>query len=288
MHGRSRRGICASAAIVVGTVCGLLATARPAYAIETSRASTSAASRADALRSIPLRKLDPRYRQSVQQVLNDTSLYRRLPTMMVECHPPMFTFMAKNPDLLVQIWRQLGISNVNLVRTGTNAYRLTDNVGTTGKLVIVEQTCDDLAQNRIVMYAEGAYEGKPFKRPMTAQCVMLLRSGSVKETNGRPYVAARLDTFVRIDRTSLELFAKALHPLVGKNADRNFSDTITFIGNLSQAAETRPVTIERLALSLPHTSSGQRSELVQLAYQCSKQKSASAVSTGPRLARTAD
>lgn len=281
MHGLSRWKIC-----TIATVCGLLAAAGPTQAVETNRASTSAASRADALRAIPLRRIDPQYRSAVQQVLNDTSLYRRLPTMMVDCHPPMFTFLAQNPDLLVQIWRQLGISNVNLVRTGTNAYRLTDSVGTTGKLVIVEQTCDDLAQNRVVMVAEGAYEGKPFKRPVTAQCVMLLRSGSVQETNGKHYVAARLDTFVRIDRRSLELFAKALHPLVGKNADRNFSDTITFIGNLSQAAETRPATIERLAMSLPHTSTGQRSTFAQLAYQCSEQESAEP--EGPRLARSAD
>jgi serine/threonine protein kinase len=60
-------------------------------------------------------------------------------------------------------------------------HRLSDGAGTTCKLVIVEQTCDDQAQNRIVMYGEGAYEGTPFQRPINAQCVVMLRSGTFRD-----------------------------------------------------------------------------------------------------------
>jgi hypothetical protein len=231
---------------------------------ESSSATTSSKARIEAIRGIPLQQIAPEYRRQVKHVLDDTSLYRRLPTMTVDCHPPMFTYVAKNPDVLVQIWRQLGISNVDLVRVGDDTFRLTDSVGTVGRLVIVEQNCDQNAQNRLVLYAEGAFEGKPFKRPVRAQCVLLLRSGSVEETNGRHYVATRLDTFLRIDRASVELFAKAVHPLVGRMADRNFSDTINFISNMSQAAETRPLTIERLANRLTQVSETQKLQLVQI------------------------
>jgi len=152
-------------------------------------------------------------------------------------------------------------------------FQLTDNLGTTGKLVIVEQDCDDRAQNRIVMFAEGAYEGKPFHRPVKAQCVLLLRSGSMKETNGRDFVAVRLDSFIRIDRTSIELLAKVVHPLVGKTADRNFADTVQFISSFSQAAEMRPATIERLVSDLPRVSQESQNRLIQIAYQCGSQGS---------------
>ncbi len=251
-------------------------------AAETSPFTTSHEARNEAIRAIPFQRIAPEHRRKIREVLADTSLYRRMPTMTVDCYPPLFTYMAQNPEVLVQIWRQLGISNVDLVRTGENSFRLTDSFGTVGRLTIVDQQCDDRAQNQLVMVAEGAYDGKPFKNPVRADCVLLLRSGSVVETNGRQYIAARLDTFIRIDRTSLELFAKAVHPLVGKTADRNFSDTIQFIGNMSQASATRPATIERLATSLPHVSDDRKSRLVRITYQCADESPAS---EDARLAR---
>lgn len=239
-------------------------------AAETMQATSSAAARHEAMRAIPLKKIAAPYDRFVRQVLSDCSVYRRLPTQMVDCNPKLFTFLAQNPETLVEIWRQLGITRVDMERTGANAFRLTDNSGTTGKLVIVEQKCDDLAQNRIVMYAEGAYEGRPFRDPLKAQCVLLLRSGSIVETNNRRYVATRLDSFLSIDHASVELFAKVVHPLVGRTADRNFADTVQFIGNLSHEAETRPATVERLVSSLPRVSHQRQGELVQIAYQCAQ------------------
>lgn len=251
-------------------ICWLVLAPRvPCWSAENMQATTSKSARQEAIRAISLKKIHPKYRQSVQQVLNDSSLYRRLPTQMVDCNPELFTFLAQNPEMLVEIWRYLGITKVEVQRTDANAFRLTDNSGTTGKLFIVEQSCDRRAQNRIVMYAEGAYEGKPFKQPVRAQCVLLLRSGSFKETNDRHYVAARLDSFIHIDRTSIELFAKAVHPFVGKTADRNFGDTLQFISNFSSEAETRPSTIEKLVSRLPHVHPERQDRLIQIAYQSS-------------------
>ena len=232
------------------------------------QATTSGSARREAARAIAVNKLDPRFRNAVSDVLNDCSLYRRMPTKMIDCDPQLFTFLAQNPDVLVKIWRQLGITRVELQPEIGNSYRLSDNAGTTGQLTIVEQSCDDQAQNQIVMYVDGAYEGRPLNRPLKAQCVLLVRSGSIRETNNRNYVAVRLDSFVHIDHVSVELFAKAIHPLVGKTADRNFVDTLQFISNFSHAAEMRPVTIERLVTSLTGVSDQRQGQLIQIAYQC--------------------
>jgi hypothetical protein len=234
-------------------------------------ASTSNEARADAAKAIPLAKVDSRYRAKVQAVMDDVSVFRRLPTQVVDCNANMFTFMAQNPEVLVEVWRELGITQVSLERIDGNSFRMADNSGTTGKLVIVEQSCQPKAQNRIVMFAEGEYEGKPFNKPVRAQCVLLLRSGSLTENDGRNYVATRLDSFIHIDRTSLEIFAKVLHPLVGKTADRNFSDTIKFVGGFSQAAEQNPQQIEHLVSSLDNVSSAQQGKLTKIAYACGEQ-----------------
>ncbi len=245
-----------------------------ALAVESYPATTSDTARQEATRAIPLANIAPKHRRQVRRIVHDTTVYRRLPTCMVECHPELFTHLAKNPEVMVAIWREMGISRVQLTRTGPGSFDLRDGAGTTGQLFLVEQKCDEHAQNRLVMLAEGSYEGKPLNRPIKAQCVLLLRSGSVVETNGRRYVAARLDTFIHVDRTALKLFAKALHPLVGRTADANFSDTMTFVGHLSHIAEDRPDAIDRLAGRLSGVPTAGKNQLVQIAYQCADDHSA--------------
>ena len=134
--------------------------------------------------------------------------------------------------------------------------------------VIVESTCEAGAQNRIVMYVDGQYEGKPFHQPLTARCVLVLRSGSVKETNGRDYVATRIDSFIKLDQTSVALLAKAMHPLIGKTADRNFADTVSFISSLSYTAERRPEAIHSLAADLQQLDDRRRAEFSAVIDLC--------------------
>jgi hypothetical protein len=238
------------------------------HGYESHRSTTSKSARQEALRAIPLENLPKQHRQQVQAVLEQATLYRRLPTCVVDCHPNMFTYMARNPEVMVAIWRELGVSQVQLQRISPNTFHLKDSAGTTGKLVLVEEQCEAGAQNRLIMLAEGSYESTPLSHPVKAQCVFLLRSGSIKETNGRRYVAARLDSFIRIEGASLQWFAKVLHPWVGTTADRNFSDTLTFVGNLSKTAEVRPQAIGKLAGKLSEVSHTRQKQLVQLAYQC--------------------
>ncbi|MEM9657453.1 MAG: hypothetical protein AAF961_03745 [Planctomycetota bacterium] len=259
------------------TIAVAIVSVSPCSAAEQQPATTSDAARQDALRSISLRRIDPAYREAIKQVLADTTLYRRLPTTVVDCRPAMFTFLTQNPEVLVEVWRVLGLSNAELVRTEQRKFRFSDGGGTTGDLVIVEEKCDAAAQNRIVMYARGQYEGKPFSRPLSAECVLLLRSGSMKERSGRPFVAARLDSFVRFDRRSLELIAKAVHPWVGRTADRNFTDTLTFVSNFSFTAERRPEAIDRLAGELRRVDAQRRSGLSTVALECSQLMDSTAI-----------
>lgn len=260
--------ICRRVLIGLAAIAVLGAAPCAAEGAKPQAASTSENARRDAMRAISIKQIDPAYQKRVSAVLSDPSLFRRMPTNVVDCRPEMFTYMAQNPDVLVAIWRDLGLSQVELTRTGQNTFKLQDNAGTTGTVVVVEQKCDAAAQNRIVMFAEGSYDGKPFNKPVSAQCVIVLRSGSVRETNGRQYVAVRMDSFVKLDRTSLELLAQALHPFVGKTADRNFADTVSFVSNLSYTAEKRPQAIESLAQGLVGVEQDRRDQLASLARQC--------------------
>ena len=72
---------------VVAFLALLAGAAVAAAGEETREASTSSAARQDAARAIPLAKIDPNYRRQVSEVLGDPSLFRRLPTNVVDCQP---------------------------------------------------------------------------------------------------------------------------------------------------------------------------------------------------------
>jgi hypothetical protein len=83
-------------------------------------------------------------------------------------------------------------------------------------------------------------------------------------------VASRLDSFIKLDRMSLEIVAKAVHPFIGQTADRNFADTLSFVSNLSYMAEKRPESIEQLAVNVQNLDQPRRKQLTRLAYECAE------------------
>src|SRR5690606_41855295 len=76
----------------------------------------------------------------------------------------------------------------------------------------------------------------------SSDLVVVLKTATVCETNGRYYVTARLDTFLRVDNAGVELVAKLIQGWVGKTVDHNFAETIGFLGSVSRTAEDRKST----------------------------------------------
>ncbi len=194
------------------------------------------------MRAIPLDKLPDDLRPKVESVLKNTSVFRRVPVQVIDCDPDLYLFLARYPEVVVNIWQVMGISKVALVRTGPHSYRGNDGAGTTGSVHLCYSNHDTQ-----VVYTEGSYEGPMFNRPIRAQCVLVLRAGYIQETNGRYYVTNRLDTFIHIDHAGLELVAKTFNPLVTKTIDINFRETISFVGTVSRTAEANAPGMQRLA-----------------------------------------
>ena len=209
---------------------------------ESSSATTSSKARIEAIRGIPLQRIAPEYRRQVKQVLDDTSLYRRLPVQVIPCDPDMYLFMVRHPEVMVGIWEVMNISNVALERTGPDTFRASDNDGTLCRV----KYCYSDPETQVI-YAEGSYSGSLFKRPVRARCVLLLKSGYVQETDGRYYITSRMDTFIEIDHAGVELLARTLQMLVHRAAEYNFVETAAFLGTVSRTAEANPHGMQRLA-----------------------------------------
>ncbi|MBN1853354.1 MAG: hypothetical protein JW829_11540 [Pirellulales bacterium] len=251
--------------ISAGTFLVLLLVADSVRATDRRQAAMSnRASRHAAIRAVPLERLNARDRAAVQAVLQQTSVYRRLPPQVIDCHPDIFTFLMRNPHAIANVWEVLDMSKLRVALIANDTYQADDGNGTRGTLRVLSEEYGNGADHRILIYGEGIYDGKPFLRPIPIRCVFLLKSRSVLEINGRHDILAQLDSFIAIDQTGLDLLAKTIHPLVGQMADRNFVETMQFVSSFSRAAERNPSSVEQLARRLSHLSPDLRRELVEL------------------------
>jgi hypothetical protein len=230
------------------------------------QADTSAAARKSAVQSIPFERLDADAQAKVRAVLSDASVFRRMPAKVVDCDPSLYLFLVQHPDVVANIWEVLRISRLQLRQIEGERYRVVEPAGTEGQIEFLYRSHDTH-----VIYGEGTYEGPLFARPVRGRTLVVLKSGYVRETNGRHYVTARLDVFLSIDHLPAEILSKAFHPLLGNVADVNFVQSVAFVGSLSRTAELKHRSVQRLAARLEHVEPALRGRLAELAGQIARQ-----------------
>ncbi len=240
----------------------------------------SKAARDEAVKSIPFDKLSEKSKVKVNGVLGHTTLYRRLPVEIIDCDPDLHYFLARHPDVVTNIWDILDISKVTMQRTGPNSFRATDGAGTAGNIEYLYSDADTH-----VIFCDGIYDGPLLPKKVRGECLMILRAGYVRETNGRYYVTNRLDMFVRLDNFGVEFMAKTFQPVINKCADANFTDTTGFLSSLSRSAENSPGGIERLSAKLKKIDQVTRDEFVQVASGIAERADLEAVANRPQPRR---
>jgi len=240
-------------------------------------ANPSKAIRDSAVRSIPWDKLDRNARAKVQAVLATTSVFRRLPSQLIHCDPQMYLFLVHHPNVVVDVWRVLGLTQMVMDVVDSNTFRLDDGAGTRGTIEYLYRSSD-----LQLVYVDGSYSGPPFPKPIEGHGILILKSGCVQGSDGRHYISSRLDAFISVEPGAAEILTKTMQPLVGKIADMNFAQTVGFVASLSRTAEVNPDGMQRLAKRLPHVPPEVRQRFAQLCSQVAV-RSKEAASTGVQV-----
>lgn len=214
-------------------VIGLLpTTALNAQEVEAELVSFGREEKQDALRQIPFSQMRPQDQNRVSHVVKDPSIFRRLPVQVIDCDPEIYAFLVSYPEVVVNIWELMGITNVQVQRLSPTSFHANDGAGTVSNVDIVYA---DGETN--IFFAEGYYEGPLAPKKILANCVLVLQSGYTKAAQGQSFVSNRLDVFVKFESRGADFLARTLHPLIGKTADYNFAETSSFIGKISKNAE---------------------------------------------------
>ena len=267
-------------AIALGCAAWLVSTADAASPVHSGgqEASTSDASRRDALRGIPLDRLSDSDREKVNFVLSNVSLFRRLPIKTIDCDPALYLFSVHHPDVIVNIWDVFRISRLQLRQSDEDQFQLLESSGAAmaGKFVYQSRGTQ-------VVYGEGAYQGPLFPRPIKGRGVLVLKTAYAQQPSGRYFITSRMDCFLSIDSLGAELATKTVSPLLGKTVDNNFMQTLAFVGSLSRTAEVNSRGVERLASQLTHVSPDVREQFAELAADISdRQVGAAAAAAAKR------
>lgn len=268
-HSRNRHcsrttGLVCRAAVFVAVWMTFAAAGNPAQAAPLLLGSTNAQNRDECIKAIPFDQMNDQVKAKVWRVVSKPSLYRRLPTQTIDCDPDLYVFLVRYPEVLVNIWQLMGVTKVQIKRTGARAFDASDGVGTATNVELVYGRPD-----LHVYYASGVYEGPLLRNRITGRCVIVLRSAFAKQGDRRR-VTIHLDTFVDLDNIGAEILAKTLHPLIGKTADFNFTETAQFMGQVSRASETNGPGMERLAAKLTNIDPAVRksfAEHTEVVYQ---------------------
>jgi hypothetical protein len=261
-HRLRRNGVRAAlAGLALSLVAGLASAASPATGSpDATQGTSSVAVRKSAIQSIPFDKLDADSRAKVNAVLSNVSIYRRLPTRMVSCDPDLYLFLVRHPDIVVNIWEILGVSQLQLRQVEIDTFRIVEAEGTAATLEYLYHSSD-----MQIVYGSWTYTGPLLARKITGNCLAILKTGYSKDSDGKYYITSRLDGFLSVDSGSAELLARTLQPLVVKNIDNNFIQTVAFLGSMSKTAEVNLAGMQHLAGRLSHVQSETRQQLSDVA-----------------------
>lgn len=225
-----------------------------------AEATSSREAQDDALRLIPFDKLTEPTQRKIWGVIERPTIFRRMPSHVVNCDPDMHTFLIRHPEVVVNIWQIMGISNVQVKRTGDFSWSGSDGAGTTCQCEVVYGT-DDLH----LMYADGYYEGPLFKRKLTGRCVLALHSQAGLGRDREPLIGERMDMFLALDNLGVDLVAKTLQPMIVKTADANFTEAASFLAKISQSSERNGPGMQNLGNKLTNVHPDIRERFIKTA-----------------------
>ncbi len=222
--------------------------------------TTSAAAQRDAVRGIPLERLGAADRDKVESVLANVSLFRRMPVRRIECEPELCLFLVRHPDVVVNIWELMRVSELQMEQIGARRFRITEADGTVADAEVLYSSRDTH-----LVYADGVYHGPLFGRAIRGRGVLVLKTGYSRDSEGRAHVTCCLDSFVSIEPIAVELATKTIQPILGRTADNNFVQTMGFVASLSRTIGVNSRGVQRMAGRLEHVSPQVRRQFASLA-----------------------
>ena len=261
------RQICLLLAIVVA----LSSFTNTAGAVDQLTSGTNSRKiRQQAVQAIPFQQLTPEMRAKITPIIEKPSIYRRLPVTAIDIDPDYYLYLVRYPEVVVNIWQLMGITQMTLDRTAPFMMKSNDGAGAVADVELIYGT-----NNLNIYHAKGTYSGPLLKRKLHGSCVIILRTNYRTGPSGAPQVVSSLDVFLKVENATANLIAKTVNPIVGSSADHNFVESMNFVQRLHETTEKNGYGVQRMADRLVNLTPEVRAGFVKaagVAYQRSNQR----------------
>lgn len=238
---------------------GKSAEARPLTVDIVARGTSSRSARNDALARLPLGRLNPDQLAQVNHVLENRSMFRRLPTIAIDAAPEVYTHFTHNPESAVGIWRALGISKFTMQQTGPSTWYGDAGDGSTGTIHVLDRT-----PHRHLLLCEGQYKSPLLTKPIRATAVMHLQTKYGQDENQQPKIVHDLDLFVMFPSQTIDTVVRVIAPVSHMIADRNFRELSLFVRFMNVAMERQPGWLEQTIQRVDGITREQRLDLMKV------------------------
>lgn len=224
-----------------------------------ARGSSSRSTLSDALDRLPLDELTEDQRRRVNEVLENRSMFRRLPAISIDADPEVYNHFTHNPESVVGIWRVLGISKFTMQQTGPTEWYGDAGDGSTGTIDVLSRS-----PNRHLLLCTGKYKSPLLARPIEATAVMHLQTQYVQGEDLQPKVVHGLDLFVMFPSNTVDTVVRVIAPVSHMIADRNFRELSLFVRFMNVAMERQPGWVEQTIQRIDGIDREQRIELMKV------------------------
>lgn len=224
--------------------------------------SSQKKTRDEAAKTLPLSDLNEATQKLAHGVVQNTSLYRRLPTIRSQVDHRVYKFFADHPDVAVSMWRAMGVSKLEMRQTGEWEYEADAKDGTLGVITILRKTPTDC-----LLHCNGMFQSPMLTKPIQARAIVYVRTTFEVDNAGQQLVTHTADMFVAFPSQTVETVAKAMAPISNKITDKNFEEVSLFLRMMQMAMTQQPGWVEQIAGKLEGILPGRSDELLQVTAQ---------------------
>ena len=225
--------------------------------------SSQKKTREEAIKSLPLANLPAAAVQMTNNVVNNASLYRRMPTIRCQVDHRIYRFFADHPDVAVSLWRAMGVSKLEMFQTGEFEYEADAKDGSVGVITILSRS-----QTECLIHCSGMFQSPVLTKPIQARAIMHVRTTFEVNPDGQQFVTHNADLFVTFPSQTIVTVAKAMAPISNKITDKNFEEISLFVRMMHLAITQQPGWVEQMGSKLDGVVAGRADELLKLTAQC--------------------
>jgi hypothetical protein len=184
---------------------------------------------------MPLGELPAAWRERVEHVATEPTLYARGPAEAFAGQPLLYDWLLDHPDRGVVAWRRLGARCADITDGGRGVFVWKDGHGSEVRW----QTFYRSKALRI-WFAEGRVRPGPLLPPVPVELVVLLRYGHHADLPGRTLLFHQSDVFLRADSKTAALITQLLGASAPRLAEQCLGQLEAFFSGLVWYLDQHP------------------------------------------------